>query len=408
MPVSFEFTSNIVYLFNPQLSPLALKTAVVLYSFMKIAIFETGHFEAVYPVIRYFDKPGHQLLIITKNATLEHLRYLLKEEETAHFSWHIINDTQGRLLFFKELERALDEFDPNLIWFNTISSNHFFFARLCGKFSKRSRIILTVHDINCLFKPQWEWNIRSIIQYAGKKALRNSVSAFNVISSTLIPYLKPLLRPGLAIHTISGSIFEKKNRPLAWEMPLRLCVPGSLDSGRRNYEEVFALLSLLEQAGIQAEINLLGGHHSLDDAFRIINRAKNYNGRVARILIHEQEVIDQETYEEMLAKAHFIFLPSVINTRICGRTKEIYGITKSSGVVYDAVRHARPLIIPAALAVDNEIESSCLKYHEISQVRELLQKFITNPQEYEVLCKRSLDNSQAYTIESIRRKNPGL
>ncbi|MEI9807412.1 MAG: hypothetical protein WDO16_05755 [Bacteroidota bacterium] len=40
--------------------------------------------------------------------------------------------------------------------------------------------------------------------------------------------------------------------------------------------------------------------------------------------------------------AHFVFIPSVIATKICGDIPETYGISKSSGNMFDVIKHAKP------------------------------------------------------------------
>jgi hypothetical protein len=106
--------------------------------------------------------------------------------------------------------------------------------------------------------------------------------------------------------------------------------------------------------------------------------------------------------------AHFVFIPSVIYTKICGDTSEEYGKTKSSGNIFDVVKHAKPFIVPAALTIPVNLQTSCFKYKSHGDILDLFKKIIVTPGYYDQWQKNAFENSRQYTIEKVRERNPGL
>ena len=116
----------------------------------------------------------------------------------------------------------------------------------------------------------------------------------------------------------------------------------------------------------------------------------------------------QEEFDQQVETAHFIFIPSVVNTKICGNISETYGVSKSSGNIFDAIKHAKPFIVPTKLTIPSNLETSCFKYENISDLADFLKKIASSPVDYAKWQTLALDNSKNYTIEKIRERNGSL
>jgi hypothetical protein len=106
--------------------------------------------------------------------------------------------------------------------------------------------------------------------------------------------------------------------------------------------------------------------------------------------------------------AHFVFIPSVINTKICGDIPEIYGITKSSGNIFDVIKHAKPFIAPSGLTIPSYLLTSHFKYNTVDDITEFLKRCGNSREEYNKWQQHALDNSRNYTIEKVRERNSSL
>lgn len=365
---------------------------------MKVTIFETQHFEGAYPVIRLFNIPGNKLTVITSPESYQRFEELFRED-LHRFSWVILPNKKAQ--FFYQLYLALKKIKPDILYLNTVSNNHILFAFILSLLNLK-RVILTVHDINCLFESQFAWNFRKAIIHRGKKWLIKKIDTFNVVSDTMIDYLRR--KTNKEVIQVTGGIFEERYSPQPLNKEIRLVVPGSLDKKRRNYEQVFELASLANDHQLPLTIILLGGY-SDEYGRSILDRAKKLNYKHCEIHYYELSVVDQFEFDKRMDGCHFVFIPSVIETRICGDIPETYGISKSSGNIFDVIRHAKPFIVPRQLTISAELESSCFKYDSVKNLLEFLGKFRNSPSDYNSWQERALSNSRLFSLERVRQEN---
>lgn len=371
---------------------------------MNIGIFETEHFEGAYPVIKLFDTDENKLILFTDSETHKRFRDLFKSH-TNNYQWVIQDLKNNRFSFFHRIYTSAKRHKLDILYLNTISNNHLLYGLLV-KLLPAMRVIVTIHDINCLFESKLTPGIRESIQHIGKRVLLNSVKEFNVVSDTMIPYLKKK-DDTIKIHNVPGAVFEHRINRNTINKSVHLVVPGSIDQKRRDYEQVFSLLNEAERMELSVDITLLGGpHKEYGDA--IISRAKLFNGKNTRVFYYSQKTVDQDEFDEKLDSSHFIFIPSVVHTTICNNIPEIYGITKSSGNIFDVIKHAKPFIVPGALVIPSNLNDSCFAYKSIPDLAIFLQSLLRFPEQYIGWNENAIKNSEKYTIEKIRNRNPSL
>jgi hypothetical protein len=370
---------------------------------MNIAIFETEHFEGAFPVIKLFDIPGNEITIYTTEETHNRFNDLFLHE-TSRFNWAIL-PAAGKFRFFYSLYKKLKKQKPDTLYINTISDNHLLYAFLLWLLPLK-RSVFTVHDINCLFESRFTWNFRKAIIHWGKRWLIKQTHEFNVVADTMIPYLKTKAKQKRT-HNIPGAVFENRHVLQTITELLRIVVPGSLDKRRRDYEQVFKLAAIANKKKLSLEIILLGGY-SDDYGEEITFRANLFESDYCKMISYHTQVVNQNEFDRQMNAAHFVFIPSVIDTNICGDIPETYGITKSSGNIFDVIKHAKPFIVPAGLTVPTNLQSSCFKYNNVADITEFLKNFMTYPTEYNNWQMLALANSANYTIEKVRERNASL
>lgn len=370
---------------------------------MNIIIFEMEHFETAYTAIKLFDLPQNAITIYTSKETFQRLNDLLLDN-TYRFKWEILPGT-NRFRLFYHLYKKLKKQPPDILWLNTVSSNHLLWAFVLSLL-RLKKTILTVHDINCLFEYRFGFSFRRAITYCGKKWLIKQVKEFNVISDTMITHLRQHLAEK-KIHNVPGAVFEKTNSFPAVQGQLQIVVPGSIDQRRRNYEQVFELASVAEEEKLFLKIVLLGGY-SNEYGKEIVNRAEKNRSEFCEMLAYQTQVVNQDEFDKQMAVAHFVFIPSVIHTKICTDIPEEYGKTKSSGNIFDVVKHAKPFIVPAALTIPANLKTSGLEYNSVADIVDFLKKIIITPRYYDQWQKNAIENSLQYTIEKVRERNRDL
>jgi hypothetical protein len=370
---------------------------------MNVAIFETEHFEGAFPVIRLFDKPGNDITVYTSQET--HKRFAdLFGANMNRFNWIILPGNSKRRFFFS-LYKNLKKQNPALLYINTISSNHLLYAFVLTRLHLK-RVSLTVHDINCLFESRSAFGFRKAVIHWGKKSLIKRATEFNVVADTMLPYIKTKAK-GKAVHNIPGCVFEARHIQQSISEALRIVVPGSLDGRRRNYDRVFELADLANKEKLPVQIILLGGWTD-EYGKSIINRAAAFKAGHCSVISYDTMVVDQAEFDKQMDEAHFVFIPSVINTKICGDIPEVYGLTKSSGNIFDVIKHAKPFIVPVGLTVSLNLQTSCFTYNFVGEIVSFLKSFIVSPAQYNRWQDEALKNSRYYTIDKVRERNPAL
>jgi hypothetical protein len=106
--------------------------------------------------------------------------------------------------------------------------------------------------------------------------------------------------------------------------------------------------------------------------------------------------------------ADFILMPSVIDTVVSDGVTETYGLSITSGNIFDVIKHAKPFIIPERLRIPDDLETSCFKYSTAEDIILLLSTLLNRPEELLLWNEKAFRNSQQYTISNVRLRNPSL
>lgn len=369
---------------------------------MHILIFETTHFEAAYPLIRLFDVPGNQISIFCEEQTSRQLQWLL-HDDASRFQWTIQSPGTSRRHFIAQLKQYIQTRQVDWLWLNTVSDNFILFAGL-RKQLPALRMTVTLHALRSYIAPPLSLNLRRVVRVWGKKKMRARFTEYNVLSPLLLPFAQQHL-PLTTIHTVPGGIFEEEKYAPAPAGLLRLVVPGSVDIRRRDYGFIYQLLQQAELAGLRLHISLAGGPGKGGTEW--ISRFRRFHGEYAQISCFEEHV-EQPQFDKLIREAQFILHPSVLDTVLEDGAAESYGSTVYSGNFSDAIRHARPLIVPATLPVDPFIQSSVISYTDCAGLLDLLIQLHEHPRQAERYQQWALEVSRLFTAEAIRPRFPLL
>lgn len=374
---------------------------------MEVGIFETIHFEGSYPVIKLFDNGKNRITIFTYEGAYQQFQHLFKEN-MSNYTWVIKNSSESRLQFIRRIYRHSKRSKFDILYLNTISDNHLAYA-LMIVLLRNMRIILTLHDINSHFGFRPGKTFRGWVRNTGKRILVSVVKEFNVVASTMIAYLRNKLPPHKKVHCVPGSVFEEEKRPRTIEgigQRLKIVIPGSIDNRRRDYDLVFRLLEQINERKLKISIVLLGGISEYGT--EILEKCKDYIASTAELLFFQTDIVDQPIFDREMDEADFIFIPSVINTVVSDGVPERYGLSISSGTIFDVIKHAKPMIVPEQLVIPANLESSTFKYLSSAEIILFLENFLLHPETYNEWQINALDNSRMYSIENIRKMNAAV
>ena len=373
---------------------------------MQIAVFETVHFEGAYPVIKLFDNGKNQITIFTYENSYRQFQYLFKDT-ISNYTWVVKEPTESKIQFIRRMYNHSSNNKFDILYLNTISDNHIFYAVMI-LFLKRTRVILTLHDINSHFSFPSGSGFRGWVRYIGKRALIKVVNEFNVVASTMVAYLKSRVHRHKKVHNVPGSIYEEDKRSKSKQIlnSIKTVIPGTVDNRRRDYHLAFNLLQEIDRKNLPISIVLLGGMSEYGKD--IFEKCRQYVSKTSNLTFFQTDTVDQPIFDREMDDCHFIWVPSVVNTVLSDGIPETYGLSKSSGTLFDVIKHAKPFIVPKELSVPTELESSCFKYESKDQIVPFLQSFLASPEKYAAWAGKAVENSRFYTIENIRNNNPSL
>lgn len=369
---------------------------------MNVTIFETGHIEAVYPVIQLFNCNHNSITVFCYAGTDVALQQLLGTA-AGKIKWIVKKETQSPRNFIFTMYRHLQKNPADILYLNTVTDNFIFYALLV-KWGAAARKIVTLHHLNLYRHTKKKYLLRRWVRHIGKKLLISYTSELNVLSGTLLPLAHKLF-PGKTIHNIPGVIFEGNAPTVNFETPIKLVVPGAIEAKRRNYLQVIELAEAAGKNGIPLHITLCG---PVKDAYSaaIITACKKLQSSLVRFSFFETAtLIPQETFDATIANSHFIFSPLVATAITDDDVEEQYGVSIASGNISDAVKHARPLIVPAALLLDPPMQTAAIRYNTIHDIVQLLQSLYQQRLLYNKLQQKSLTAAQQYTVATIRDLN---
>jgi glycosyltransferase involved in cell wall biosynthesis len=371
---------------------------------MNIAIFETEHFEGAYPMIRILDIDANQLTIFVNRETYHRFDDLFGID-MKRYIWVVQPDSMSKRKFIWQIFKVCKNNNIKLLFLNTVNANFILYGWLAA-FLPSLKVILTLHDINNFLCSNYSLNLRRTVRHVGKRVLAHFCYAYSTVSETVQQNLRISIGVKKKVFCIPGAVFENRDKAMQLcnpSKPLRIVVPGSIDKLRRDYDKVFELLERINKHSLPVTIVLAGGPVAVYGQ-AIIDKSRSYLKTYNNLIYYEEAVVKQSLFDEELDNCHFVWIPSVIRTVIADGIEEIYGITKSSGNVFDAIKHARPVLVPKGLVMPGSLQSSTFTYDSVDALINFLIAIIQLPGIYNEWAGKALSNSREYTAEKMRER----
>ena len=365
---------------------------------MNAGIYDTEHFETTHALIRLLDDGNNKITIFIVADLAPALKKMV-QSEGIEYEWHFLQ--RNKLINSFIIYRYCKRNKIDILFLNTVSQHHILFGLLCI-FLKKIKTVFTIHDANSLFKPQFKLGFSSALRYAGKKLLTKNVTHFATLLSSTRQYVQETFRPKQDVICIPGSFFETEGYQSTGTF-LKIVVPGSVDFKRRNYDFILQLLGYLSQKN-KIQIVLLGGRDENNKS--ILTQFKALNSDLVTIKTYDQPFIDTGEYETQLKTSDFILAP--IQKYFEGESSipEEYGVTKSSGSFFDAIRFGKPLLLSTDIIIPEEIEQQCIRYQSVEELARFFEDL--NPEKKIQYHQMALSNALNFTVENTRKRLPML
>lgn len=129
---------------------------------------------------------------------------------------------------------------------------------------------------------------------------------------------------------------------------IKIVIPGTVSQNRRDYYSFFERLKQFRDLGINYKIILLGkaSGKELENIKSISDKLPHFFN-----LQYFEDKISQKEFDDCMMKADVLYCPIQNKTEFFS-IPEIYGKTKISGNIGDAIKYAKPAIFPETYESD--------------------------------------------------------
>lgn len=334
-----------------------------------ICIIDLLHIDSPIAWLKVLQPISKKVIIITSPE----LAFDFSKLSEAEYDNVIIEKVSNDVDQVKRILNLLLIHEVSAVVFNTIDRYYGDYADLFKKFAGIK--LLVIHNINYWFQKKRKLKIFREPRNADHIAMLqmiNSADRLIVLSDTLEAYLRNKYNQykvssfTTALHT--G--IDEKSIYFTDYVPT-IIVPGSIEQKRKDFDLV---LNVVEALGPGKSSLVLLGEPRGDYGNTIIARVKEMNNR-GYLIKYFTGFIPEQEFELEMKMSDIVLIPVNIHTSFAG-IREIYGQSKISGAVFDAIRYGKPAIVPEELSIPAKASNSFLKYSDEQCLINFIQKLL--------------------------------
>jgi hypothetical protein len=373
----------------------------------KIGILEIQrHIPVLYNFIKICNIKETDVTIFTTQTIYS--RLLSYNLDVSEFNFIVKKKNETLIGFLKRVKIICNKID--LLFVNTIHTVFFDLIRYIN-FNPKTKMILVIHHANAWIRPHLIFRplqpldtIDTILSSALIKGfIFPKFVAVNVIYKPIKKYIFENMNFSRKIFTIPSSSFEEEfyvnnqdNNDL-----LKLVLPGIIQHHRKDYLNLIpAIQNICEEYNERFQVYILGqpigAYGSL--VYKKFNelKYKGYN------IVTFKDFVPDYKFDEILKLSDLILTPLKIKTKADNLISEEYGKTVGSGVVYNAIKYGRPIIVPSGFNMFDELISSTIKYKKPKDIENIIVRLIKNPSELKDLKIEALKNSRKFSLKILQ------
>ncbi|GAB3670296.1 hypothetical protein [Halopiger thermotolerans] len=189
--------------------------------------------------------------------------------------------------------------------------------------------------------------------------------------------------------------------------PVSVTVSGRVVENVRDYDQVLDVFeSLFPEHGDALELNVLGRPVG-DYGDRIVDRCRDLESQGYQVTYYpDTDWVPAEEFDAVLERSDVLLNPIYLveETTREPAPDERRSRTKGTGVLFDALKHGKPLVLPEGFVVDSMIEGSTLTYDSEAELRRLLEGLVSDPRPLATLRDRAERNAAAFTRAKQRER----
>ncbi len=297
---------------------------------------------------------------------------------------------------YSELLEVLKKEKYDLIIIGTVHRHFNFYKAIVKKYNTA----IVVHNLNFTKASRWEL-FKSIFkkdqQYRLKLFLKEGLLEASKVyrKSKYLLGIDELASKQNNLNFLPIYFNQSDSQNLENDL-VRIVIPGAVSQTRRDYYSFFEKLKNFRNVNLNYEVIFLG--KASGEELEILNQLADKLPQFINIQYFEEK-IKQDEFGKWMLQSDILYCPIQTETEFFS-IKEIYGKTKISGNIGDAITYAKPAIFPSTYSSDLEFineEKEDLQT-QISEVRN--QKFNFNN-----YSKENISKKISILVETLINKN---
>jgi hypothetical protein len=347
---------------------------------------------------------NNSVTLFTTEMIFSHLKQYISN--FSQYQIKLKNQNENVSHFLKRVEKFCNE-NIDLLFVNTIQGS-FFEIMPYLDFNPSCKKILTVHNVNSWLKPMFyyqfggidaiknflDFNIRGIM----RKLIIDKYDGLNVIYSPLRNYIQNNTSYTKPIFNIPSSIYEGDS-PEIKHKNVVFMIPGGITQDRRDYESVLKVFKNIFSKYNNVELILLGRPIGVE-AEKLINKFRKLKNEGNKIQYFDK-FVDYSAWQNYFINCDVVILPIITDFYFSGN-KEIYGMTKGSGVFFECIKFSKIFIISSEYNLPKEIKNLLLQYHDLGELEKIIEEILTDKQRLKKLNNDYLQFYKSFSLEKQR------
>ncbi|MBN2602550.1 MAG: glycosyltransferase [Candidatus Thermoplasmatota archaeon] len=365
------------------------------------------HIPVLYTFCKICNTPKTKVTVFTTKDLYHRLKTYLKELD--QYTFVIKEEKESIRSFLKRVEKYCDE-KIDVLFVNTIHET--LLDLLCYlRFNPKSKKILVVHHVNAWLRPKLVCNFLHPIRTADtnastlliKQFIFPKFDAINVIYHPLRDFIKENTLYEKEVFTLPTSIFEDTYNDFGSknEEKIKVVLPGLVQKHRKDYSLVFpAFEKLFSKYEGRIGLAIPGlpvgrfGKQVYEKFLEMKN--KGYDVEIFKSFVPD------DIFNNLIIDCDIILAPIRIKSRADGDIEEIYGKTVGSGVIYNAIQYAKPIIVPKDFVMLPELKTSTLTYSSEKNLGQHISNLVDNPDKMKQLKKEAYKNAQKFSLQNLQ------
>ncbi len=356
--------------------------------------------------------------VFTSKKNWDHAVAALDDTLVEACEWVLKGEDESHRSFFARVERATTELD--MLWTITPYGDPKVVQAMLS-FTPQCASMTFVHASSRYVSPRRSFFDNTFVPLFERFGHHFPGPIQDRVTNRLSPYLAPrLLRQYDSVFALYPSIvpfLEQCVNPdtvVDWFLPeyhhpssttnhegLQITIPGRVSNSFRNYDLLFDILDEIDNTRDRLTVCLLG--RPVDDSGeRIINRCERYEEHGYDIQYYPSgEWVPEEEFAHQLTHTDLIFAPINIRGETGDRGQDrVRGRTITSGVIGDAVRIGKPLVMPDEFPVTPEFKDLITTYDDGDDATAFIESWLSSEETRQELQLRAERAVQRFSLEN--------